>query len=159
MGRLARIKPKLRLLGRMKRIVADPGAAHAPAAREHVDDLCGRSAIRIRWSKVPSPGKSCAVDMEVLGQSEIATETIEHVLPRAHCLGMAEDDLLASLKRCNGVRNELAGGPVTSSDYVPGARTGDRNPRALGPVDPKEGLAVRLRNKLRTRLAVRVRVP
>jgi hypothetical protein len=69
-------------------------------------------AIRIPAPKLHSPGKFCAVAVQILGQSEIATEAAERVLRWAHRLGVAKDVLLSCSSAaivpgtsCPGVRS------------------------------------------------------
>ena len=158
--RLARVEPKLCFFGCMMPGVAHPGVAHAPAAREHLDEFCDGAAIRFPWPEVPPARKLCAVAGEGSRPGEIATEAIEDVLPRAHCLGVAKDDLASGLERRNRVRNELVG----ESSHLLRSRSrrvrwrstpeGSRVRRA-----EKKIRGTRAQRVLRARLAVRVRVP
>ncbi len=63
--------------------------------------------------------------MELLCKCEIAAQRLQHMLPRASSVGVADLQGLAAGEGTHDVGDETIGGPVASADHVAGASRGD----------------------------------
>src|SRR6202043_2627496 len=95
-----------------------PQLGHAP---HYPADL---PRVVVGGAEVPSAGKVGGIP-QCLSEHEIAGERVEHVLPRANGIGVADVDGLAGERGAHDVGDAPVGGPVAAADHVAGAGGGE----------------------------------
>ena len=98
----------------------------------------------------------------MLDQEQVATERIEHVLPRPYGVGIAHAQRHPGLHGAHDVGDQPVPAPVTSADHVAGARgghpgrvlSGEERPPVGGREELGAGLGARVRIAAAERIAL-----
>ena len=95
-----------------------PGCAFTPALRKLLDDPLHGFSIFFSRAEVEGFGKRRTFNIKILGKSQIAAQGLEHMLPRACGVGIADVDTLAIFNSAQDVWNEPVFSPVAATDDV-----------------------------------------
>src|ERR1700722_12616566 len=140
-------------LGRVLPLVALPLELSPPQVLEEFDHSADCLLIARRRTEVPrARGPALGVDSELLGQSQVAAERAEDVLPGAHGARVTDLQRSAGFDRAHGVRPEPVLAPVAAAEDV--SRTRGRHRGGAACVE--ERTRVRGGDELRARLGARV---
>ena len=123
-------------------LIEYPGSVAAPEGRHLVCDPGDGLGVVVVGAEVVGSGEFRIVREQLLGEEEVAVERLEHVLPGADRVRVADADGLAGLEAADEVGDEAVGGPVAAADDVAGAGGGEGD-CVLGKLATREiGLAV-----------------
>ncbi len=138
--------------GRMRSGIALPPGFPAEARTERIDQFVNPAKACGIGPEIDSARRGLGRFHERLGEREVSSERLEHVLPGPDGIRIAQPDRLARLQRSDTVRNQPVGGPIAAADDVARARRGDRRAAA------EEALAKAAGQQLGAGLAAAVRI-
>ncbi|MNE44071.1 hypothetical protein D3C80_1382820 [compost metagenome] len=88
------------------------------------DDLADAGQPCAVRAEVPGCGVSLGIGQQALRQLQIAHQRVEHVLPGAGRMGIAQDHFFTVLPGAEDIRQQALGRPVPATQYVARARRG-----------------------------------
>ena len=111
-------------LVRVRALVERPAQLRRPQLGDPLDQPADRPRVLLGRAEVPS-GRVLGRVPQRLREHEVAAQRVEHVLPRADRVGVANARRLAGERRAHDVGHEPVLAPVAAADHVAGARRRD----------------------------------
>ncbi len=146
---------------RGRRAVENPGGTTAPKGSHLLGNPGHGAGVGVGGAEVVGGRKAWIMGEQLFGEQYVAVEGLEHMLPGADRVGMANGDRLAGEEAADQVGEKAVRGPVATTDDIARAGGGDGNVMAVGlaeGVDRKIGLAEGGADNLRAGLAARIGV-
>src|SRR5882724_3545059 len=157
-GCLPGLEPELLRFRRTDLRIMDPGHRDSPMLGEQLDEIGDWSAVPVGWPKVPFTRERQRVASQMLGQAEVAVQTVKHVLPRPDRFRVAQDHRVPSQEGLDRLWNELVRCPVAAPYDVSSAGTGKAHAVPTVVLHRKEGVPIGLTDQLGTRLTIGIRI-
>src|SRR5579862_824871 len=104
--------------------VAIPAQTLAPERHESGHHSFHRGHILSGWAEIPGLRMRLTFMPQLLGQTQIAVQRLEHMLPGANRPGIAYPDRTLARSSPHKIRNQPIGSPISSTDHIPGPRGG-----------------------------------
>src|SRR5438128_10364503 len=147
----ARVECEVSGLRRALGFVRLPAETLAPQGAQPLEQPADRLLILLAGPEVPG-SRDGRRARELLREEQVTAERVQHVLPRAHGVGIAHPHGIAAGDCARGVCDQPVLAPVATADHV--ARSGGGDPRPA--LAAEERAAIRGRDELCAGLRARV---
>ena len=101
--------------------------AFTPQPRHLVGHPAHRFCVFVPGAKVPGLCITRTIPIQAFGQREVAAQRLQHMLPRAHRVGVTDVCRLASFKSRQDVGDQAVCRPVAAANHIAGPCGGQRH--------------------------------
>src|SRR6266481_1736690 len=139
-------------------LVLVPRGVTSPGVTQIICNPRNRLSVVVGRSKIPSRGKFGRILCQTLSEHQIATQGLQHELPRPRGERIPNRTGFFGKKGPNQVWNQLIAGPVTASDGVSGARGPQRDVMLRIKLRRKIGITKGGGDQLRATFGIGIRI-